>query len=121
MLYSECERIVYFFELTIPFEDAIEEAFERKKLKYAVLAVEVRERGGQAHTRPVEIGARGFVAKSATLLLLDLVFRGWSVNGMSYSLRCRKKVLKQVLANYWLSQLSSTRGVDRWLKPLSVG
>ena len=26
-LYSECERIVY-FELTIPFEDAIEEAFK---------------------------------------------------------------------------------------------
>ena len=37
VLYSECERIVYFFELTIPFEDAIEEAFERKKLKYAEL------------------------------------------------------------------------------------
>ena len=28
VLYSECERIVYFIELTIPFEDVIEEAFE---------------------------------------------------------------------------------------------
>ena len=33
-LYSECQGIVYFIESTIPFEDAIEEAFERKKLKY---------------------------------------------------------------------------------------
>ena len=33
VLYSECT--IYFFELTIPFEDEIEEAFERKKLKYA--------------------------------------------------------------------------------------
>ena len=29
VLYSECKRIVYIIELTIPFEDAIEEAFER--------------------------------------------------------------------------------------------
>ena len=47
-LYSECERIVYFIELIIPFEDATEEASERKKLKYV-------ERGWHAHTRPVEI------------------------------------------------------------------
>ena len=33
VLYSECECVVYFIELTIPFEDAIEEAFERKKIK----------------------------------------------------------------------------------------
>ena len=34
MVYFECEHIVYFIELTIPFEKAmIEDAFERKKLK----------------------------------------------------------------------------------------
>ena len=60
--YSECGHTVYFTELAIPFEDEIEEAFERKKLKYAKLVVEARERGWQADTRPVEIGARGFVA-----------------------------------------------------------
>ena len=32
VLYSECEHIVYFTELTIHFEDAIEKAFERKKV-----------------------------------------------------------------------------------------
>ena len=37
VLYSECERIVYFTELTISLEDAIYEAFERKKLRYAKL------------------------------------------------------------------------------------
>ena len=74
VLYSECERIVYFIELTIPFEDAIEEAFERKKLKYVELVAQERQRGWQAHTRPVEIGVRGFVAKSTTTLLLDFGF-----------------------------------------------
>ena len=42
VLYSECERNVYFIELTIPFEDVIQEAFERKKLKYTELVAEVR-------------------------------------------------------------------------------
>ena len=37
MLFSECDRIVYFIKLTIPFEDAIEEAFERKKYVALVL------------------------------------------------------------------------------------
>ena len=72
VFYSECERIVYFIELMIPFEDVIEKAFERKKLLYAEL--EARERGWQAHTRPVEIGVRGFVAKSTTMFLLDFGF-----------------------------------------------
>ena len=45
MLYSECERIVYFIELTIPFEDVIEDILhihiihKRKKLKYAASSV----------------------------------------------------------------------------------
>ena len=42
VLYSECEHLVYFIELMIPFEDIIEEDFERKKLKYAELVAEVR-------------------------------------------------------------------------------
>ena len=37
-----CEHLVYFIELMIPFEDIIEEDFERKKLKYAELVAEVR-------------------------------------------------------------------------------
>ena len=59
VMYSECECISYFTELMIPFEDVIEEAFERKRLKYAKLIVEAREQDWQAHTRPVEIGIRG--------------------------------------------------------------
>ena len=31
VLYSECERLVYFTELTIAFEDVIKEPFKRKK------------------------------------------------------------------------------------------
>ena len=53
MFFPECKHMVYFIESTIPSEDTIEEAFERKKLRYPELVVEVGERGWQAHTRPV--------------------------------------------------------------------
>ena len=46
--------------MTIHFVDVIEEAFERKKLRCAELVEEVRVQGWQAHTRPVEIGVRGY-------------------------------------------------------------
>ena len=39
VLYSVSERIVYFIELIIPFEDAIERAFQRKK-QYVELEME---------------------------------------------------------------------------------
>ena len=39
------------------FEDAIEEAFERKTLKYPELVV------ASTHTRQVEIGVRGFTER----------------------------------------------------------
>ena len=74
VLYCKCQYlyIVYFTELRIPFEDVIRGTFERKKLKYAELVAKPRQRGWEAHTRPVEMGVRGFVAKSTKTLLLDL-------------------------------------------------
>uniref|UniRef100_A0A3B1K6T8 Reverse transcriptase domain-containing protein n=1 Tax=Astyanax mexicanus TaxID=7994 RepID=A0A3B1K6T8_ASTMX len=76
VLYSESKRIVYFIELTVPFEDEVDGAYERKRLKYTDLVAEVRERGWQAYIRPVEVGTRGFVAKSATRLLSEFGIRG---------------------------------------------
>ena len=81
VLYSKCKYLYTadFIELRIPFEDAIEEAFERNKLKYAELLAKPRQQGWEAHTRPVQIGVRGFVAKLTKTLLLDFGFRGRSL------------------------------------------
>ena len=51
-------------ELTVPWEDRMEEAYERKLSKYTDLASSVREKGWQAWIFPVEVGARGFTGKS---------------------------------------------------------
>ena len=83
VLYCKCQYlyIVNFIELRIPFEDVIRGTFERKKLKYAELVAKPRQQGWASHTRPVEMGVRGFVAKSTKALLLDLSFRGRSLKG----------------------------------------
>ena len=95
VLYSGRECIVYFIELTIPFEDVIEEAFERKR--YVELVAEGRERGWQAHIRPVEMGIRGFVTKSTTTLLLDLgVLKEFS----DAAVKCKPVVMAEALTDY---------------------
>ncbi|KAJ8333436.1 hypothetical protein SKAU_G00414440 [Synaphobranchus kaupii] len=71
VLWSNTWRRVFIVELTVPWEDAIDEAYERKKLRYANLAAEAEERGWDVKLRPVEVGCRGFVASSTTRLLKE--------------------------------------------------
>lgn len=72
VMWSLALRKVYFVELTVPWEDSIHEAFERKKLRYTELAAEAVQRGWKADICPVEVGCRGFVATSTLKLLKDL-------------------------------------------------
>ena len=76
VLWSTSLKLVYIIELTVPWESAVEEAFERKKLRYAELAAEVQQQGWKARVRPVEVGCRGFVATSTSRLLRELGVRG---------------------------------------------
>lgn len=62
VLWSSTVHTVYFIELTVPWEGAAEEANERKRFRYAEIAVDAQQKGWEALVRPVEIGCRGFVA-----------------------------------------------------------
>ena len=62
-------RIVVLGELTVPWEEAISEAHERKLRRYEELAQEVRERGWGCEVNPFEVGVRGFRAASVKKLL----------------------------------------------------
>jgi hypothetical protein len=79
LLWSDLEKIVYFIELTVPWEDRVEVANELKKAKYAEMAEEAAQRGWSSRLRPIEIGARGFVARSAISLLTELGICGRSL------------------------------------------
>jgi hypothetical protein len=78
VLWSSSLKKVFIIELTVPWEDSVGEAYERKHLRYGDLATEVRHHGWNTDVRPVEVGCRGFVATSTTRLLKDLGIKGQS-------------------------------------------
>ena len=76
VLWSNSCQLAYIIELTVPWEDALEEAFERKKLRYSNLAAEAEDNGWRVKVRPVEVGCRGFVASTMAKLLREVGVRG---------------------------------------------
>ncbi|MGH0153763.1 UNVERIFIED_CONTAM: hypothetical protein FKN15_025193 [Acipenser sinensis] len=56
VLWSGSARLVHLVKLTVPWEDAVDEAYERKKLWYAQLAAEAEQRGWRVWVYPVEVG-----------------------------------------------------------------
>ncbi|XP_024141063.1 uncharacterized protein LOC112154399 [Oryzias melastigma] len=74
VLTSQSSKQVVLIELTVPWEDRMEEANERKRAKYAELVAECRSNGWKARCEPVEVGSRGFAGQSLprTLKLLGV-------------------------------------------------
>ena len=60
------------FELTCPAEEGIDAASLRKSARYEALGLAIVEAGWSAEVRPIEVGARGFVARSVLRVLRDL-------------------------------------------------
>ncbi|XP_077083545.1 uncharacterized protein LOC143736754 isoform X1 [Siphateles boraxobius] len=64
ILVSDATKNVVMLELTVPWEERMEEAFERKKGKYQDLVSNCHEQGSKARCLPVEVGCRGFAGQS---------------------------------------------------------
>lgn len=64
ILWSSAAKTVILAKLTVPWEEGIETAFERKKVKYTKLVTECREAGWSTSIYPVEVGCRGFIGTS---------------------------------------------------------
>jgi hypothetical protein len=76
VLWSETPKVVILVELTVPWEERTEEAYERKMAKYQELAGQCREKGWKTSVFPVEVGCRGFPAQSVWRMLSALGIRG---------------------------------------------
>ncbi|XP_063080140.1 uncharacterized protein LOC134470047 [Engraulis encrasicolus] len=76
VLTSTSSRQVVLLELTVPWEDRMEEAQERKRAKYADLVAECRRNGWSARCEPIEVGCRGFAGRSLHRVLGLLGIRG---------------------------------------------
>ncbi|XP_078585788.1 uncharacterized protein LOC144867609 [Branchiostoma floridae x Branchiostoma japonicum] len=72
VLWSPTQRTVVIVELTVPWEENVQAAFERKKLKYQDLVQQCVENSWRALLYPVEVGCRGFVGTSITRLCREL-------------------------------------------------
>ena len=64
VLWSKMSKQVVIIELTVPWEEGIEEAYERKMLSYTELVQECRSKGWKTWCLPIEIGCRGFAGQS---------------------------------------------------------
>lgn len=69
-------RSVIMVELTVPWEERIDAAFERKKERYSDLAAECRPAGWKATVFPAEVGCRGFAGTSTLRLMTSLGITG---------------------------------------------
>ena len=76
VLVSKSTKQVVLLELTVPFEDYLEEAFERKPSKYAGLVSDCHQAGWSLKCLPVEVGCRGFAACSLARAFSTLGIEG---------------------------------------------
>lgn len=63
VLTSATLKQVLLKELTVPWEERIEEANERKQSKYKEMVEECRKVGWKARCKPIEVGCRGFTGR----------------------------------------------------------
>uniref|UniRef100_A0A673L1F3 Junctional adhesion molecule 2b n=1 Tax=Sinocyclocheilus rhinocerous TaxID=307959 RepID=A0A673L1F3_9TELE len=73
---SEVSKQLIMLELTVPWEERIEEANERKRAKYQELVEKCRERGWRTFYEPIEVGCRGFAGRSLCKVLSRLGITG---------------------------------------------
>ena len=76
ILVSERTKRMGIIELTVPSEENVEAAGERKKTKYATIREEGKANGWNVRVWAVEIGCRGFPAASMASFLKDIGIRG---------------------------------------------
>ena len=76
VLVSQQSKTLVAIELTVPREENCEEARERKSLKYADLVADCKDKGWSVWLFPVEVGCRGFPARSVWKLLTRLGMSG---------------------------------------------
>ena len=110
VLWSRSRMRVYFIQLTLPWEELVAEAYERKKLRYVELGAEAEQQASKVTICPVEVGCRGFVAKSVVSLLREFGVSGQSV----------RKIVKEVSDEavkssqwIWIRRSNSSWGASR--------
>lgn len=97
VLTSAVSKQVILFELTVPWEEKLEEAHERKRAKYADLVEECRNNGWRTRCQPIEVGCRGFVGQS-----LCRAYKMLGITGASQRRAMKMATNAAEMASRWL-------------------
>lgn len=79
VLVSETTRQVVMLKLTVPWEDRMEKAFERKRAKYEGLVGKCQSRGLKTCCDPIKVGCRNLAGHSLYQVLKRLRVEGWQM------------------------------------------
>jgi hypothetical protein len=106
VIWSKIPKRVILVELTVPWEERADEAFELKKATYQELSDVCRDRGWKTWIFPVEVGCRGFPAHSAWNMYGALGVRGRARKAAVHALA---KAAERGSSWLWLK-----RGTPEW-------
>ena len=85
-------------ELTVPYEERVDEAFELKKAKYQVLVQMCQDNGWRTWNFQVEVGCRGFPSQSVWRMYGALGIRGKTRKAAVYALAKASESVQLALA-----------------------
>ncbi|XDV13785.1 hypothetical protein PO909_002121 [Leuciscus waleckii] len=94
---SDSTKQLILLELTVPWEERMDEANERKRAKYQELVEECRRQGWQTRCEPLEVGCRGFAGRS-----LCYVFKTLGITGEAKRKAIRSATEAAEKATRWL-------------------
>ena len=64
IIVSDSTKQLIILELTVPWEERMDEANDRKRTKYQELVDDCKRQGWRTHCEPLEVGCRGFAGRS---------------------------------------------------------
>ena len=96
-MWSDERKMLELVELTVPYEENIDAARDRKEERYTDLVEECKAEGWKTWHSPIEIGCRGFVG---------LRFKKWFMD-LGFSHKNTKDVMKRIQettekASHWI-------------------
>ena len=97
ILVSEATKQLLLLELTVPWEERMEEAQERKREKYQELVEDCRRNGWRTRCMPVEVGSRGFASHS-----LSKAYGALGIKGANRSRAINNNAEAAEKASRWL-------------------
>ncbi|XP_060559778.1 uncharacterized protein LOC132719607 [Ruditapes philippinarum] len=116
VIWSRNPKRVVLVELTVPWEERIEESHELKRSKYEDLAQSCKSNGWNTQVFPIEVGCRGFPSQSVWRMLGALGIKGAARKRTVHALgRTAER------ASSWLWMLRSTHEWQPRNPPLQIG